>query len=97
MFSALDDFGIDKIIDAVNKIYDSGNILEDVTKSILVSLPKRPAANEYDPHGAISLMSHISKLMMRILTNGERSRNKAGIRQERCGFVKETGTKKRYL
>lgn len=80
MFSALDDFGIGKIIDAVNKIYDSGNILEDITKSILVSLPKRPAANEYESHGAISLMSLISKLMMRILTNGERSRNKAGIR-----------------
>lgn len=65
MQSALDDFGMDKITDVINKIYNSG----DVSKLIFVAVPKKPDTNECELKWKISLMSHITKTMMRILMN----------------------------
>lgn len=42
MLLALGDFGIDKITDE----YNSGDIQEDLSKSIFVPLTKKPGSNE---------------------------------------------------
>lgn len=41
ILSAFDDFSIKKITDVINEIYNSGDIPEDLTKSIFITLPKR--------------------------------------------------------
>lgn len=40
MISTLNDFEMDDIREILNEIYNSGSISEDLTKSILVALPK---------------------------------------------------------
>lgn len=50
ILAALDNFDIIKIISIINLIYNSGEIPEDLIRSISISLPKMPVANEYDLH-----------------------------------------------
>ena len=66
---ALEDFGIEKVTEVNNKIYNTGEIPEDLSKSIFIALPKRAGANECELHRTISLMSHITKLILRIIMN----------------------------
>ncbi|MGX9987587.1 reverse transcriptase domain-containing protein [Soonwooa purpurea] len=93
MMTALDDFGIEKLTEITNGIYNSGEIPEDLSRSIFIALPKKPGANECELHRTISLMSHMTKLIIRILMNRARSRIRPEIGQEQCGFVKDTGTR----
>lgn len=45
ILSASGDFGINKIIEVINEIYDSGDITENLTTCIFVTLPKKTGAN----------------------------------------------------
>ena len=51
----------------LNAIYDSGAIPEDLAKSVFIALPKIPGATECELHRTISLMSHITKVLLRVL------------------------------
>ena len=74
MIESLDEFGIDMLTDFLNAIYDSGEIPSDLSKSICIALPKKPGATECESHRTISLMSHITKILLKILM--ARMRNK---------------------
>ena len=45
LLKALEDYGIRKIT-LLNEIYDTGQILADILKSIFMALPKKPEATE---------------------------------------------------
>uniref|UniRef100_A0A3P8SQG9 Reverse transcriptase domain-containing protein n=1 Tax=Amphiprion percula TaxID=161767 RepID=A0A3P8SQG9_AMPPE len=62
--TALDEFGIDKVTEIMNQIYDSGEIPEDMEKSIFIALPKKPGAIDCELHRTISLMSHMTKILL---------------------------------
>ena len=89
MMIALEDYGIDKLTDIVNEIYDTGVIPEDLSRSIFIALPKKPGATECELHRTISLMSHMTKLILRIIMMRARSRIRPEIGREQCGFVEE--------
>jgi hypothetical protein len=55
----LDEFGLDKITEILNKIYDSGEMPDELTYSIFIALPKKPGTIECELHRTISLMSHL--------------------------------------
>ena len=74
MLIALEDYGIDKLTDIVNEIYDTGVIPEELSRSIFIALPKRPGATECELHRTISLMSHMTKLILRKIMTRARSR-----------------------
>ena len=54
MIEALEDFGINTLTEIINEIYYSGNIQEDLSKSIFL-------------HRTINLMSHVVKIVLRII------------------------------
>ena len=93
MMLALEDYGIDKLTDIVNGIYDTGVIPEDLSRSIFIALPKKPGATECELHRTISLMSHMTKLILRIIMMRARSRIRPEIGREQCGFVEDSGTR----
>ena len=41
MIQSLDELSVDAITNLVNKIYDTGEIPEDLTKSIFIAIPKK--------------------------------------------------------
>ena len=67
MFRALDDENIDVITNICNIIYNSGVILTDLNQSIFITLPKKPKAQSCTEYRMISLMSHITKLLLKVI------------------------------
>jgi len=92
MLEPLEEMGISVITNFLNEIYCSGQIPPDISKSIFIALPKKPAATECELHRTISLMSHITKILLRILMMRARKRLKPEIAGEQCGFVEGKGT-----
>ena len=90
MIESLDEFGIDIMLtDFLNAIYDSGEIPSDLSKSIIIAMPKKPGATECESHRAISLMSHITKILLNIFMARMRNTISPEIAEEQCGCVKD--------
>ncbi|GFN94698.1 RNA-directed DNA polymerase from mobile element jockey-like [Plakobranchus ocellatus] len=92
LIEALEDFGTGKITHLLNEIYDTGQIPTDLSKSIFIALPKKSGATECELHRTISLMSHITKLLLKIIMLRIRNKIKPEIAEEQCGFVGDKGT-----
>lgn len=58
ILSVLDDFDIDKFAQVIIEINNISEILEDLSRSILIVLPKKPGKNECDPHKIFNSMKH---------------------------------------
>ena len=74
MIEALEEYGVEKLTEIINKIYDDGKFPEDLSKSIFITLPKKPGAVDCEQHHTISLMSHVTKIILRVLLLRLRSR-----------------------
>ena len=83
--------------DIINKIYETGEILEDLCRPIFIALPKEPGTVECQLHRTISLRSHITKLILRIFLERVHIRIRPEMGIEQCGVVEDTGTKMQYL
>ena len=55
--SALGTWGLDKITDLLNLIYDKGEIPDEMCKSVFIMLPKKPGATECGLYRTISLIT----------------------------------------
>ncbi|GFN91009.1 endonuclease-reverse transcriptase [Plakobranchus ocellatus] len=64
----------------------------DLSKSIFIALPKKPGATECELHRTISLMSHITKILQKIIMLRIRIKIKPEIAEEQCGFIEDKGT-----
>ena len=93
MIAALDEFGMDKVTEVINQIYDSGEIPTELSKSIFIALPKKQGAIECELHRTISLMSHMMKIILNILMMRTRSKLSPEFGKEQCGFREDTGTR----
>ena len=61
MLKALGDTGVNILHSLVNKIYDSGEIPNDMLKSVSIALPNKPNTLDCDQHRTISLMQSHSE------------------------------------
>ncbi|XP_037794114.1 uncharacterized protein LOC119589587 [Penaeus monodon] len=93
MIVPLEEFGIEKLTDVINEIYDSGEFPEELSKSIFIALPKKPGAIECELHRTISLMSQITKIILKVIMARARNKLRQEIGNEQCGFVEDSGTR----
>ena len=91
---ALGEFGIENVTDILHvyEIYDTGEIPTEMSKSIFIALPKKPGTTECEVHRTISLMSHVSKVLLRVIMMRVRNKIRPEIAEEQCGFVEGKGT-----
>ena len=80
MITAVEEFGIEKLTEALNDVYDSGETPTDLSKSIFIAGPKKPGAIEYELHRTISLRVILARI---------KSRTRSEIGNEQCGFVED--------
>ena len=85
LIKSIGDFGIEKLTNMLNDIYESGKIFR--------ALPKKPAAAECELHRTVSIMSHVVKILLKVLMRRTRSKTKPEISKLQCGFVKDSGTR----
>lgn len=93
MLRALGDFGVDRITELCNDIYNTGYLPEEMRKSIFIILPKKAHAVECSDHRTISLMSHVTKLLLRIILKRIKNRIEGELSEEQCGFRDQRGTR----
>ena len=93
MITACDEVGIDKLLSIANKIYNSGIIPEQMKQSIFVTIPKKGDLLECKNYRLISLMSHITKAILRIILSRIRNKINPEIGWEQFGFRKHKGTR----
>ena len=74
-------------------MYIQGGFPSELNKSIFITLPKVNRATKCEKHRTISLMSHITKLVLRIVINRIRGRTLQEVSPEQCGFVPDKGTR----
>ena len=67
MLRALDDENIDVITNLCNIMYNSGVIPTDLKQSIFITLPKKSKAQSCTEYRTISLMSHVTKLLLKVI------------------------------
>ena len=93
MIEALEEYGVEQLTEIINKIYDDGKFPEDLSKSIFITLPKKPSAVNCEQHCTISLMSHVTKIILRVLLLRLRNRIQPEIGREQFGFAEDAGTR----
>ena len=70
---ALDEESIVELTSICNDIYETGYIPGDLKHSVFIKIPKKKKALECGEHRTISLMSHVIKLILRMII--ERNNN----------------------
>ena len=78
MIEALGSFGHYKITDMANCVYESENVPDETIESIFIALPKKPGTTYWKAHRTISLMSHVTKIILGVILN----RNRTTIREK---------------
>ena len=78
MIGALGNFGLDKITDITNSVYESENVTNEMIESIFIALPKKPGTTNCKEHRTISLMRHVTNIILSAVLN----RNNSTIREK---------------
>ena len=93
MIKALDETGVKIIHKLVNDIYKTGVIPTSMNESIFIRLPKKPKATMCTEYRTLSLMSHVLKVILKVIL----LRNKQMIENEisnlQSGFMSGKGTR----
>ena len=90
---AAGDIGIAELTKLSNMMYIQGALPRELNKSIFITLPKVNGATKCKEHRTISLMSHIAKLVLRIVINRIRGKKLQEVYPEQYGFMPDKGTR----
>ena len=88
---ALSEDNTELITNLCNTIYNSGYIPMEMRKSIFLLIPKKPKAQYCTDFRAISLMSHVTKLLLKIIQIRIKDRIDKEISGFRTGEVTREG------
>ena len=87
MIKALDDEGITKMTELWNLVYDSGYLPPDMSSSIFLTLPKKAKAAECSDYRTLSLMSHILKILLKVILKRNKHNIESVISETQSGFM----------
>ncbi len=93
LIQALDELGAEWMTMIANKIYDEGYFPIEMSRSVFIALPKKAGTTKCELHRTISLMSHMTKVILKILLQRIRGRTKGEISEEQFGFMPDKGTR----
>ena len=85
--------GVTEITNLANVMYSEGRIREQMYKSIFITIPKVKGTATCEKHRTISLMSHVTKLVLRVIMNRIRGRTLSEISEVQYGFMPDRGTR----
>ena len=90
---ALDEQNIEIMTSLFNEIYNSGMLLTEIKHSVYVTLPKKPKAMNCTEFRTISLMSHITKLLLKIIQQRMANKIDREVSRLQSCFRSGTGTR----
>ena len=90
---ALDEDSLEHITQLCNNIYNTGEIPKDLRHSLFIKLPKKPKAMDCSDYRTISLMSHVMKIVLKILIDRNTNTIEREIGETQSGFRQKIGTR----
>ena len=93
MIKALDEENIDTITKLCNIIYNTGYVPEEMKQSIFITIPKKPNTQKCTEFRTISLMSHISKLLLKVIQHRIVTKIENEVSKLQSGFRPGFGTR----
>uniref|UniRef100_A0A8D8R6E3 Craniofacial development protein 2 n=1 Tax=Cacopsylla melanoneura TaxID=428564 RepID=A0A8D8R6E3_9HEMI len=90
---ALGPCAITRITQLMNQIYDTGIWPEDLLKTVLVPLPKKPNATQCKDFRTISFICHLTKAITRIIIKRIEGKVEKHLGEDQFGFRKGKGTR----
>ena len=93
MLRALDDENIDLITNLCNIMHNSGIIPTDLKQSIFITLPKKSKAQSCTEYRTISLMSHVTKLLLKVIEQRIVKKIDNEVSRLQSGFRTGSGTR----
>jgi len=90
---ALGEKGMKELVEMCKKMYEEGVWPEDFTRVVMIPIQKKSNAIDCEDHRTISLISHASKILLKILTKRIEAKAKGFIGQNQFGFRKGCGTR----
>ena len=97
LIQALGNFGIDKITEIANHVYGSDEIPQEMLESVFIALPKKPGTIDCGSYRTISLMSHVTKIILRVMLNRNKKIMREKIADEQFGYKPGKGTRNAIL
>lgn len=97
ILQALGDKAKDNLYNLINEIYVTGEIPKDFEQTILIPIPKKHRAQRCEDHRTLSLLSHASKIITRIIYHRIERKAEDIISEEQFGFRKGRGTREAIL
>ncbi|GFR89787.1 RNA-directed DNA polymerase from mobile element jockey-like [Elysia marginata] len=97
MLKAIGNFGIEKLTEIFNDIYYSSHLPEDLLQSVFITLPKKTRAMECGDFRTISLMSNVTKLLLKVLLERMKRKIEYEISDEQFGFRPKLGTREEFI
>ena len=92
MLIAAGEVGILELTELSNMIHHQGSFPSELNKSIFITLPKVNGTIKCEKHRTMSFMSHMTKLILRIVINRIRGRTLDDIAPVQYGFMPDKGT-----
>ena len=93
MLQALDENGVKKTTALCDMIYNSGFIPSDMNESVFIILPKKVKALNCSDYRTLSLMSHVLKVILKVLLQRNRKTIEIEIDESQSGFITGKGTR----
>ena len=90
---ACKDISVKKLCILTNKIFNTGVLPKQMKESIFIPIPKKGDLLEWGNYRLISLMSHITKIILRIIMRRVRSKLLPEISEEQFSLKKDCGTR----
>ena len=89
MVVAVSGRGVTEIPNLANMMYSEGRFPEQMYKSIFIIIPRAKGTAKCEKHRTISLMSHVTKLVLRVIMNRLRGRTLSEISELQYGFMSD--------
>ncbi len=86
-----------RLFQLICRMYEEGEVPIDFQKSKLVMIPKKAKASKCEDYRTISLLSHASKILTRIIHKRIQSKVEENIGEDQFGFRKGKGTREAIL
>ena len=84
ILAALDSKNLTTIAEICNDIYHTGSFPKDMRQSIFVPIPKRPNAHNCSDFRTISMMSHMTKHLLKIIMASHSGQKVVEIWKKTC-------------
>lgn len=88
---------IEEIFQLIKSIYETGIMPSDFQVTKIVTIPKKPNTLKCEEHRTLSLISHASKIILKIIQNRIRTKVEESIGKDQYGFRREKGTREAIL